>query len=45
MLIEYKNDKHLNEVSCHDRHECQYHERMDVWNGQHVSIVNQITKA
>ena len=42
MLIEYKNDKRSNEISGHDRRECQYYEQMDMWNGQRASVVNHM---
>ena len=42
LLIEYKNDKRSNEISGHERRECQYYEQMDMWNGQRVSVVNQM---
>ena len=40
--MEYKNDKSSNEISGHDRRECQYYEQMDMWNGQRASVVNQM---
>ena len=42
LLIEYKNDKRSNEISGHERRECQYYEQMDMWNGQRASVVNQM---
>jgi 5-methylcytosine-specific restriction endonuclease McrBC GTP-binding regulatory subunit McrB len=42
LLVEYKNDKRSNEISGHERRECQYYEQMDMWNGQRASVVNQM---
>ena len=33
LLIEYKNDKMSNDISGHERRECQYYEHMNMWNG------------
>ena len=41
LLMKYKNDKHLNKILGHDRHECQYYKYMNIWNGQCISDVNQ----
>ena len=43
LLIEYKNDKRSNEISGHERRECQYYEQMDMWNGQRASVINQMS--
>lgn len=42
LLIEYKNDECLNEISSQDRCECQSYERMDMWNRHHANVVNQM---
>ena len=41
--MEYKNDKRLNEISIHDRRECYYYEKMNIWNGHCISMVNQMS--
>ena len=40
--MEYKNDKRTNEISAHDRRECQYYEQIDMSIGQRTSVVNQM---
>lgn len=42
ILIEYENDKISNKFLGHDKHKCQYYKRIDMWNGQHKSVVNQM---
>jgi hypothetical protein len=42
LLTEYNNDKRSNEISGHERRECQYYEQIDTWNGQRTSVVNQM---
>ena len=41
--MEYKNDKRSNEISGHDRRECQYYEQIDMWIGQRESVINQMS--
>ena len=40
--MKYKNDKRSNEISGHDRRECQYYEEMNMWNGHRASVINQM---
>lgn len=43
LFMKVKNNKHSNEILEYDRRECWYYEHMDVWNGQHANVVNQIS--